>query len=217
LEGLVTQCVPGAKILDLCEFGIKVLEAAAAKLYTKKVNGKTMDRGVAFPVCISVNDTVCNFSPLENEEVVSTHGIIDPKYSIGFVLVLVLFAVGIYPVQVHFLQVGHELAGSSLLRQGERRAETDPQTALRQEEKREEEGCPIRVVLLFLWQRPGLSRITPLGSILLTWMTLLLMSNDVQCTLRLIRVHFVGVLDRFVVHTLIRDPLFAWLPDACCG
>jgi hypothetical protein len=72
LEGLVSQCIPGAKILDLCEFGSKVMEAAAAKLYTKKVNGKTIDRGVAFPVCISVNDTVCNFSPLGNEEVVST-------------------------------------------------------------------------------------------------------------------------------------------------
>jgi methionine aminopeptidase len=71
LEGLVTQCVPGAKILDLCEFGTKVMEAAANKLYTKKVNGKTVDRGVAFPVCISVNNIVCNFSPLETEETVS--------------------------------------------------------------------------------------------------------------------------------------------------
>lgn len=71
LEGLVTQCVPGAKILDLCEFGHKVLEAQAAKLYTKKVDGKTIDRGVAFPVCISVNDVVCNHSPLPSEERVS--------------------------------------------------------------------------------------------------------------------------------------------------
>mmetsp|Transcript_49763 Transcript_49763/g.120629 ORF Transcript_49763/g.120629 Transcript_49763/m.120629 type:complete len:120 (+) Transcript_49763:213-572(+) len=71
IEGLITQCVPGAKVLDLCEFGTKVMEAQAAKLYTKKVNGKAIDRGVAFPVCISVNDMVCNFSPLETEETVS--------------------------------------------------------------------------------------------------------------------------------------------------
>jgi hypothetical protein len=71
LEGLVTQCVPGAKVLDLCEFGTKVMEAAAAKLYTKKVNGKTVDRGIAFPVCISVNNMVCNFSPLQDDETVS--------------------------------------------------------------------------------------------------------------------------------------------------
>jgi len=68
LEGLVGQCVPGAKILDLCEFGQTILEASSTKLYTKKVNGKAIDRGVAFPVCISVNDIVCNHSPLATEE-----------------------------------------------------------------------------------------------------------------------------------------------------
>eukprot|EP00429_Kryptoperidinium_foliaceum_P011529 CAMPEP_0176003990 /NCGR_PEP_ID=MMETSP0120_2-20121206/1459_1 /TAXON_ID=160619 /ORGANISM="Kryptoperidinium foliaceum, Strain CCMP 1326" /LENGTH=398 /DNA_ID=CAMNT_0017336651 /DNA_START=164 /DNA_END=1360 /DNA_ORIENTATION=+ len=68
LEGLIGQCIPGAKILDICEFGHTVMEAQAAKLYTKKVDGKTVDRGVAFPVCISVNDVVCNHSPLATEE-----------------------------------------------------------------------------------------------------------------------------------------------------
>lgn len=72
LEGLVGQCIPGAKILDLCEFGHTVMEAQAAKLYTKKVDGKLVDRGVAFPICISVNDVVCNHSPLPTEETVGT-------------------------------------------------------------------------------------------------------------------------------------------------
>lgn len=70
LEGLIGQCIPGAKILDLCEFGHTVMEASAAKLYTKKVDGKAVDRGVAFPICISVNDVVCNHSPLPTEETV---------------------------------------------------------------------------------------------------------------------------------------------------
>jgi methionine aminopeptidase len=48
------------------------MEAAASKLYTKKVDGKLIDRGIAFPVCISVNNIVCNFSPLETEETVSS-------------------------------------------------------------------------------------------------------------------------------------------------
>lgn len=65
LEGLVSQTVVGAKVLELCEFGTTVMETAASKLYTKKVDGKAIDRGVAFPVCVSVNDVVCNFSPLE--------------------------------------------------------------------------------------------------------------------------------------------------------
>jgi methionine aminopeptidase len=73
LEGLVSQCLPGAKILDLCEFGHTVIETQAQKLYAKKKrDGKPIDRGVAFPVCISVNDVVCNHSPLPTEERVST-------------------------------------------------------------------------------------------------------------------------------------------------
>lgn len=67
LQGLVAQCLPGAKIMDLCQFGTKVLEAQVGKLYNKKVNGVAVERGVAFPVCISVNEIVCNFSPIESE------------------------------------------------------------------------------------------------------------------------------------------------------
>mmetsp|Transcript_7576 Transcript_7576/g.8805 ORF Transcript_7576/g.8805 Transcript_7576/m.8805 type:complete len:174 (+) Transcript_7576:110-631(+) len=72
LTGLVSQCIPGAKIIDLCNFGTTVIDASAAKLYTKKVNGKeAIEKGVAFPVCISVNEIVCNHSPLVSEELVS--------------------------------------------------------------------------------------------------------------------------------------------------
>lgn len=45
--------------------------AGVSKLYTKKVNGVAVDRGIAFPVCISVNDIVCHHSPLKDEERVS--------------------------------------------------------------------------------------------------------------------------------------------------
>lgn len=69
LEGLISQTEVGAKVLELCEFGTTVMETAASKLYTKKVDGKLIDRGVAFPVCVSVNDVVCNFSPLDDSTV----------------------------------------------------------------------------------------------------------------------------------------------------
>lgn len=68
LQGLVAQCLPGKKVIELCEFGHTVINQACAKLYTKKVNGQLIDRGIAFPVCISVNDVVCNHSPLLSEE-----------------------------------------------------------------------------------------------------------------------------------------------------
>ncbi len=69
----MSQCVPGAKILDLCQHGTTIIQTEAAKLYTKKVNGQTIDRGVAFPVCVSVNEVVCNHSPLVSEERVSEY------------------------------------------------------------------------------------------------------------------------------------------------
>ena len=37
-----------------------------------QVNGKSIERGVAFPVCVSVNDVICNHSPLASEETVSS-------------------------------------------------------------------------------------------------------------------------------------------------
>jgi len=68
LTGLVSQCVSGAKIIDLCQFGTTIIEAQTAKLYNKKVDGVSIEKGVAFPVCISVNEVICNHSPLESEE-----------------------------------------------------------------------------------------------------------------------------------------------------
>lgn len=38
-------------------------------------NGKKkIERGVAFPTCISVNNTVCHFSPLASDETVLEEG-----------------------------------------------------------------------------------------------------------------------------------------------
>ena len=64
----MAQCLPGASIIDISEFGRTVIVSQSAKLFTKKVAGQVVDRGVAFPVCISVNDIVCNHAPLESSE-----------------------------------------------------------------------------------------------------------------------------------------------------
>jgi len=68
LTGLVSQCVAGAKIIDLCQFGTVVLDSQLAKIYNKKVDGLEIEKGVSFPVCISVNEVICNHSPLPSEE-----------------------------------------------------------------------------------------------------------------------------------------------------
>ena len=40
------------------------------------MDGQAIDRGIAFPVCVSVNDIVCNHSPLASEELVRSYSII---------------------------------------------------------------------------------------------------------------------------------------------
>lgn len=55
----------------ISQFGTTILNAQVEKLYNKSnKDGQKMEKGVAFPVCISVNDVVCNHSPLKSEELV---------------------------------------------------------------------------------------------------------------------------------------------------
>merc|ERR1719164_368289 len=44
-----------------------MLEEETGKLYNKKVKDKKIEKGVAFPTCISVNEIVGHFSPLKGE------------------------------------------------------------------------------------------------------------------------------------------------------
>lgn len=83
LKGLVEMCIPGAKIVDLCQFGTTLIDTECSKLYTKKVNGVAVERGVAFPVCVSVNEVVCNHSPLISEELPSLKPLDIVKIDLG--------------------------------------------------------------------------------------------------------------------------------------
>jgi curved DNA binding protein len=66
LARVVAECQAGRRIAELCALGDKFISDEVAKLYTKAVDsrGKPIDKGVAFPTCISVNNCVGHFSPL---------------------------------------------------------------------------------------------------------------------------------------------------------
>jgi len=64
LQGVITQLKPGASLVEACEFGDKVIEGQTAGLFK---NDKEMEKGLAFPTCLSVNECVCHFSPLTSE------------------------------------------------------------------------------------------------------------------------------------------------------
>ncbi|CAE8723193.1 unnamed protein product [Polarella glacialis] len=68
LQKVLEACVPDADIITLCELGDRIMEEETGKLYNKKdKEGKKMEKGVAFPTCVSVNELVGHFSPMKGE------------------------------------------------------------------------------------------------------------------------------------------------------
>ncbi|KAK9126707.1 hypothetical protein Scep_015553 [Stephania cephalantha] len=72
LQLVVSECKPKAKIVDLCEKGDSFIREQSGNMY-KNVK-KKIERGVAFPTCVSVNNTVCHCSPLASDETVLEEG-----------------------------------------------------------------------------------------------------------------------------------------------
>jgi curved DNA binding protein len=72
LQLVLLECKPKAKIVDLCEKGDAFIREQSGNMY-KNVK-KKIERGVAFPTCISVNNIVCHFSPLASDETVLEEG-----------------------------------------------------------------------------------------------------------------------------------------------
>jgi len=63
LQGVITQVTPGASIVNICKFGDDVVTRSTASIY----RNKKIEKGIAFPTCVSVNECVCHNSPLESE------------------------------------------------------------------------------------------------------------------------------------------------------
>ncbi|XP_071943144.1 proliferation-associated protein 2G4-like [Antedon mediterranea] len=68
LKSITEKCVDGAIVLELCQDGDKMLLSETSKVYKKD---KEMKKGIAFPVCLSVNNCICHYSPLKSEGSVS--------------------------------------------------------------------------------------------------------------------------------------------------
>ncbi|KAK9830632.1 hypothetical protein WJX81_007059 [Elliptochloris bilobata] len=63
LAELLRKCTAGAKIVDVCSAGDEAIEQATLKVF----KGKKIEKGVAFPTCVSVNSVVGNFSPMADD------------------------------------------------------------------------------------------------------------------------------------------------------
>jgi len=68
LTKVCEACVPEADIVALCEMGDTMLAEETGKLYNKKgEKAKKIEKGIAFPTCISVNELLGHFSPMKGE------------------------------------------------------------------------------------------------------------------------------------------------------
>ncbi|XP_023518705.1 ERBB-3 BINDING PROTEIN 1-like [Cucurbita pepo subsp. pepo] len=72
LQLVLSECKPKAKIVDVCEIGDSFIREQTGSMY-KNVK-KKIERGVAFPTCISVNNIVGHFSPLASDQTVMEEG-----------------------------------------------------------------------------------------------------------------------------------------------
>lgn len=68
LQAVADMCVAGATVHDICKAGDELIVELTKGLYSKKVKGRKLEKGVAFPVCISVNECVCHMTPLTSED-----------------------------------------------------------------------------------------------------------------------------------------------------
>jgi len=67
LAKVCEQCIADTDIGGLCTISDNMLEEEVGKLYNKKVKDKKIEKGIAFPTCVSVNEIVGHFSPLKGE------------------------------------------------------------------------------------------------------------------------------------------------------
>ncbi|CCM00103.1 uncharacterized protein FIBRA_02130 [Fibroporia radiculosa] len=67
MKSLVALSIEGAKVLDICVEGDRLLEEGTGAVYNKAVKGVKVAKGIAFPTCVSVNNTVAHFSPLPSD------------------------------------------------------------------------------------------------------------------------------------------------------
>ncbi|KAI8473942.1 MAG: peptidase M24, structural domain-containing protein [Monoraphidium minutum] len=63
-------CTPGAKIVDVCRTGDDVIIKEAQNIF----KGKKLEKGIAFPTCISANGVVGHFSPAAEDETTLQEG-----------------------------------------------------------------------------------------------------------------------------------------------
>ena len=70
---VISLCVDGADIHQVCQEGDKFIEEELKKIFNNK-KSKKLERGIAFPTCISVNAICGHYSPMADESTLLQEG-----------------------------------------------------------------------------------------------------------------------------------------------
>jgi curved DNA binding protein len=73
LKFIISKCVEGAHIATLCIEGDNHIEKLSETVYSGK-KSKAIEKGIAFPTCISVNEICGHYSPLKEDSKILTKG-----------------------------------------------------------------------------------------------------------------------------------------------
>jgi curved DNA binding protein len=99
LKETLELCKPGANVREICTKADQRLEEETGKAFKKD---KKVQKGIAFPCCVSVNNCICHFSPLNSDtDVILKEGDM-AKIDMG------AHIDGFIAVVAHTIIVGHE-------------------------------------------------------------------------------------------------------------
>ena len=68
------ECKPGAVVVDICTAADDLLEKEIEKVFNKPTKEGLIEKGVAFPTCLSVNHCCGHFSPMATDDTVIKEG-----------------------------------------------------------------------------------------------------------------------------------------------
>jgi len=64
MQEIIPKCLPGKSVCEI----IKAGEVSVAEKLSKVYTNKKLDKGFAFPICISVNHICAYFSPIKEDD-----------------------------------------------------------------------------------------------------------------------------------------------------
>lgn len=72
MKYVITLCIPNASISEICIKGDKKIEEELSKIYNNKK--KKIEKGIAFPVCVSPNEFCGHYAPMPDESLTLKEG-----------------------------------------------------------------------------------------------------------------------------------------------